>query len=133
MTTSFLNPGWISSQFDGKSNGCIPTIRNPFKLNKNAGNICARPLNPGRKILCNFIPARVFNINASVFFTFGNFLINFNTIGGKLKPCVGKQKPIKVFSVKSGFVPLSLGVRILRTETAAMATMAGIQAKWGDV
>jgi hypothetical protein len=23
--------------------------------------------------------------------------MNFNTMGGKLKPCVGKQNPIKVF------------------------------------
>jgi 16S rRNA (uracil1498-N3)-methyltransferase len=36
-------------------------------------------------------------------------------------------------AVHSGFIPLSLGVRILRTETAAMATIAGIQAKWGDI
>lgn len=37
------------------------------------------------------------------------------------------------FAEKSGFQHLSLGVRVLRTETAAMAVVAGIQAKWGDI
>lgn len=32
-----------------------------------------------------------------------------------------------------GFRHLSLGPRVLRTETAAMAVMAGLQAKWGDI
>ncbi len=32
-----------------------------------------------------------------------------------------------------GFLPLSLGPRILRTETAGMAAIAGIQIKWGDI
>ena len=32
----------------------------------------------------------------------------------------------------SGFVPLSLGPRVLRTETAAMTAAACLQAKWGD-
>lgn len=32
-----------------------------------------------------------------------------------------------------GFVCVSLGPRVLRTETAAMAAMAGIQARWGDL
>lgn len=34
---------------------------------------------------------------------------------------------------QSGFQHLSLGPRVLRTETAAMAAIAGIQAKWGDL
>ena len=33
---------------------------------------------------------------------------------------------------QSGFLGLSLGPRVLRTETAAMAMIAGLQAKWGD-
>jgi 16S rRNA (uracil1498-N3)-methyltransferase len=32
----------------------------------------------------------------------------------------------------SGFIPLRLGKRILRTESAALATIAAIQALWGD-
>ena len=32
-----------------------------------------------------------------------------------------------------GFQPLSLGPRILRTETAAVAAMAVIQGLWGDI
>jgi 16S rRNA (uracil1498-N3)-methyltransferase len=32
----------------------------------------------------------------------------------------------------SGFVPLSLGPRVLRTETAAVAALAALQALWGD-
>lgn len=32
----------------------------------------------------------------------------------------------------SGFVPLSLGPRVLRTETAAMTAAACLQARWGD-
>lgn len=31
------------------------------------------------------------------------------------------------------FLPLSLGPRILRTETAGMVAIAGIQIKWGDI
>lgn len=33
---------------------------------------------------------------------------------------------------KSGFLMTSLGPRILRTETAAMAMIAGMQVRWGD-
>lgn len=32
----------------------------------------------------------------------------------------------------SGFIPLRLGKRILRTESAALATIAAMQALWGD-
>jgi 16S rRNA (uracil1498-N3)-methyltransferase len=33
---------------------------------------------------------------------------------------------------RGGFVPVSLGPRVLRTETAAVAALAAIQALWGD-
>jgi 16S rRNA (uracil1498-N3)-methyltransferase len=33
---------------------------------------------------------------------------------------------------RSGFVPLGLGPRVLRTETAAVAALAALQALWGD-
>ena len=32
----------------------------------------------------------------------------------------------------AGFIPVRLGARILRTETAALATLAAMQALWGD-
>lgn len=34
---------------------------------------------------------------------------------------------------RAGFVPLRLGPRILRTETAALAALAAMQALWGDL
>ena len=36
-------------------------------------------------------------------------------------------------AISAGFVALSLGPRVLRTETAAIAALAAIQALWGDV
>ena len=33
---------------------------------------------------------------------------------------------------RSGFIPVSLGPRVLRTETAAVAALAAMQALWGD-
>lgn len=38
----------------------------------------------------------------------------------------------EVAAQATGFVPLRLGGRILRTETAALATVAALQALWGD-
>jgi 16S rRNA (uracil1498-N3)-methyltransferase len=35
-------------------------------------------------------------------------------------------------AVRAGFVPLRLGPRVLRTETAAVALLAALQALWGD-
>jgi 16S rRNA (uracil1498-N3)-methyltransferase len=35
-------------------------------------------------------------------------------------------------AVKAGFVSLSLGPRVLRTETAGVAALAAMQALWGD-
>jgi len=32
----------------------------------------------------------------------------------------------------NGFTPVRLGPRVLRTETAALATLAAIQTVWGD-
>ncbi|MBB5017242.1 16S rRNA (uracil1498-N3)-methyltransferase [Chitinivorax tropicus] len=36
-------------------------------------------------------------------------------------------------AIEQGWQPISLGPRILRTETAAVATMAALQALWGDM
>jgi 16S rRNA (uracil1498-N3)-methyltransferase len=33
---------------------------------------------------------------------------------------------------RRGFIPVRLGPRILRTETAPLAALAAIQALWGD-
>lgn len=39
----------------------------------------------------------------------------------------------RLLALKAGFIPLRLGPRILRTETAALAALAAIQALWGDL
>ena len=36
-------------------------------------------------------------------------------------------------AVRAGFMPLTLGPRVLRTETAAVAALAALQATWGDL
>jgi 16S rRNA (uracil1498-N3)-methyltransferase len=36
------------------------------------------------------------------------------------------------FAISSGFAPIRLGQRILRTETAAIAALAAVQMLWGD-
>jgi 16S rRNA (uracil1498-N3)-methyltransferase len=36
-------------------------------------------------------------------------------------------------AMEAGFIPVRLGPRILRTETAALAMLAGLQALWGDL
>lgn len=44
----------------------------------------------------------------------------------------GLTKEEEAIASLAGFVPLYLGKRILRTETAALAAIAAIQALWGD-
>jgi len=39
----------------------------------------------------------------------------------------------RLLAMDAGFVPLCLGPRILRTETAALAALAAIQTLWGDL
>jgi 16S rRNA (uracil1498-N3)-methyltransferase len=38
----------------------------------------------------------------------------------------------EILAIAAGFTGVNLGQRILRTETATLATLAGIQALWGD-
>lgn len=38
----------------------------------------------------------------------------------------------RVLAKSAGFIPVKLGMRILRTETAALAALAAIQTLWGD-
>jgi 16S rRNA (uracil1498-N3)-methyltransferase len=45
----------------------------------------------------------------------------------------GYDKAERDAAVQAGFTPLSLGPRILRTETAAMAALAAMQSHWGDL
>jgi 16S rRNA (uracil1498-N3)-methyltransferase len=44
----------------------------------------------------------------------------------------GFAKSERVLVREAGFVPISLGPRILRTETAVLAALAALQALWGD-
>jgi 16S rRNA (uracil1498-N3)-methyltransferase len=44
----------------------------------------------------------------------------------------GLARDEEVSALAAGFLPLSLGPRILRTETAALAAVAAMQSLWGD-
>lgn len=45
----------------------------------------------------------------------------------------GGLDPVEMIAAKSaGFIPMRLGPRILRTETAGLAALSAIQALWGD-
>ena len=44
----------------------------------------------------------------------------------------GFSEPEREFALASGFVPVRLGKRVLRTETAALAALAAVQTLWGD-
>jgi 16S rRNA (uracil1498-N3)-methyltransferase len=47
--------------------------------------------------------------------------------------CEGGFTPAEVQAAESvGFIPVRLGTRVLRTETAALAALAAMQALWGD-
>jgi 16S rRNA (uracil1498-N3)-methyltransferase len=46
----------------------------------------------------------------------------------------GGFEPDEVDMARScGFTPVQLGPRVLRTETAALAALAAVQALWGDL
>jgi 16S rRNA (uracil1498-N3)-methyltransferase len=36
-------------------------------------------------------------------------------------------------ALHAGFIPMRLGPRVLRTETAALAALAALQTLWGDL
>lgn len=38
----------------------------------------------------------------------------------------------RVRAISAGFIPVRLGPRVLRTETAPLAALAAIQSLWGD-
>ena len=44
----------------------------------------------------------------------------------------GFSEPETISAQHAGFTPIRLGARILRTETAALAALAAMQALWGD-
>ena len=53
--------------------------------------------------------------------------------GLRIKRNGGGLSPVETELAQSrGFMPVRLGPRILRTETAALATLSAIQALWGD-
>ena len=45
----------------------------------------------------------------------------------------GYDKAERDAAIRAGFTGLSLGPRILRTETAALAALAAMQSRWGDL
>ena len=59
------------------------------------------------------------------------------TIGAAVEIAIGPEggfdaEELEAFRV-SGFVPLRLGPRVLRTETAAIAAIAWLQSRFGDL
>lgn len=44
----------------------------------------------------------------------------------------GFSEQERKFAVSAGFIPVRLGSRILRTETASIAALAAVQMLWGD-
>lgn len=67
----------------------------------------------------------------------GRSLGEVRTPGETILLLVGPEGGISAgeatLAAASGFSPLRLGPRILRTETAALAMLAGLQALWGDL
>lgn len=63
-------------------------------------------------------------------------LANLNPPNDKLLLVMGPEGGLSdneiAYAVKQGFVGIQLGPRILRTETAALATLSAIQTLWGD-
>ena len=47
-------------------------------------------------------------------------------------PEAGLSDAEEALAVAAGFVPILLGPRVMRTETAALAALAAIHARWGD-
>jgi len=55
-----------------------------------------------------------------------------NTLTLLVGPEGGFSPEEEIAALLIGFVPLRLGKRILRTETAALAAIAAMQTVWGD-
>jgi 16S rRNA (uracil1498-N3)-methyltransferase len=49
-----------------------------------------------------------------------------------LQPARGLHPDEQALATAAGFTGIRLGTRILRTETAALAVLAGMQTLWGD-
>lgn len=45
----------------------------------------------------------------------------------------GFSEPERAIAKQAGFIPVQLGPRVLRTETAALAAIAAVQVLWGDL
>ncbi len=66
----------------------------------------------------------------------GMTLNDMQTPGGKIHLLVGPEGGLdpdeQMLAASAGFTGIRLGQRILRTETAALAALAGMQTLWGD-
>ena len=47
-------------------------------------------------------------------------------------PEAGLSDAEEALATAAGFVPILLGPQVMRTETAALAALAAIHARWGD-
>jgi 16S rRNA (uracil1498-N3)-methyltransferase len=65
-----------------------------------------------------------------------NYLNKLNNLSSDIillcGPEAGLSDSEETLAINSGFIPVRLGPRILRTETAAVAALAAMNALWGD-
>lgn len=65
-----------------------------------------------------------------------NYLDKLNNLSNQIillcGPEAGLSDSEETLAIKQGFIPVRLGPRILRTETAALAALAAMNALWGD-
>ena len=66
----------------------------------------------------------------------GQVLTGLDKPGGNITLLVGPEGGMNpdecTLAMRAGYIGIRLGARILRTETAALAALAGIQTLWGD-
>jgi len=110
--------GVIRSACEQSGRVCLPKLHNPAKLpdwhSINRKQSLQLVLDPAASLqLSDLIPAREIRI----------------LIG----PEGGLEGEEISMAEESGFKRIRLGPRILRTETAALATVAAVQALWGDL
>lgn len=65
-----------------------------------------------------------------------NYMNKFNNLPNEIillcGPEAGLSDSEETLAIQQGFIPVRLGPRILRTETAALAALAAMNALWGD-
>ncbi len=66
----------------------------------------------------------------------GNILQQQTAPSGKVILLIGAEGGFSAAenqaALRADFIPLQLGARVLRTETAALAALAAVQTRWGD-